>query len=79
MEAGNANEAQPNMMKWPSIELLIPALGYFAIKRPDKLAVLNKMCFETPYAASQKYDGTNVGKDETGLMYGRNLTIPSAT
>ena len=29
--------------------------------------------------ASVKYDGTNVGRDETGLMYGRNKTITAGT
>lgn len=30
-------------------------------------------------SATQKYDGTNVGKDEHGVMYGRNLLIPDKT
>jgi hypothetical protein len=31
--------------------------------------------FETPVTLSQKYDGTNVGKDEYGQLYGRNKMI----
>lgn len=37
------------------------------------------MFFNTQIYASVKYDGTNVGRDETGLMYGRNKTIKSGT
>jgi hypothetical protein len=31
--------------------------------------------FNMPFEASQKFDGTNVGKDTSGLMYGRNKMI----
>jgi len=40
---------------------------------------LYKKVFETPVALSQKYDGTNVGRDEDGMMYGRNKLISATT
>jgi len=35
--------------------------------------------FNSTFAVSQKYDGTNVGKDEFGVLYGRNMTLPSGS
>ena len=40
---------------------------------------MNDVLFNFTYAASHKYDGTNVGKDESGVKYGRNQTIPPGT
>jgi hypothetical protein len=40
---------------------------------------LNDLFFKNLVYASVKYDGTNVGRDETGLMYGRNKTIKAGT
>jgi len=57
-------------LKWASIELTIPFLC-----RELKREKLNEFIFEQQVYATIKYDGTNVGRDESGLMYGRNLTI----
>jgi len=66
-------------MKWASIPLLINNLKD-VVKRIDTMGpVMNDVLFNTTYAASHKYDGTNVGKDESGLRYGRNQTIPTQT
>lgn len=56
-----------NTMKWASIELMIPYL----CKRCDKQQ-LNDVIFQQQVFATIKFDGTNVGRDETELMYGRN-------
>ena len=60
----------PNNYKWSSIDL---TLHTFKIKdyinRPDYL--IEKL-FKKPVTLSEKYDGTNVGVDEFGNLYGRN-------
>jgi hypothetical protein len=62
-------------LKWASIDLTIPYLC--KLLPPEEL---NEVIFERPVYATIKYDGTNLGRDETGLMYGRNKTIqPDAT
>ena len=61
-----------NLMKWASIPLSIQKLF-------KKHGNLNEKLFSVPYEASQKFDGTNVGKDQDGLMYGRNKMIPFTT
>ena len=45
------------------------------IEEPEYLESLCFKVFETPVTLSQKYDGTNVGKDEYGQLYGRNKMI----
>lgn len=62
-----------NQIKWASIPLAIPT--FFRMPRDQ----LNDALFNTQIYASVKYDGTNVGRDETGLMYGRNKTIKAGT
>ena len=62
-----------NNMKWASIPLTIPTL----CRMPKEK--LNQAIFETSVFATIKFDGTNVGRDETGLMYGRNKTIKAGT
>jgi len=61
-----------NTLKWASIPLMIPYLlkGYETPREKLRAAI-----FSQPMQATQKYDGTNVGKDENGIMYGRNLLI----
>ena len=64
-------------MKWASIPLLLNNMNFLVKK--EKYEMLNTMFFEERCAASHKYDGTNVGIDEFGVMYGRNQTIASKT
>jgi hypothetical protein len=64
-----------NTMKWSSIPLTIQV---FLNKRNNYKDKINDIIFSTPFSASQKFDGTNVGKDADGLMYGRNKMIPFA-
>ena len=61
-----------NNMKWAAIPLTIPTLI-----NPKKFRKndLNYLIFNKVYEASWKYDGTNVGKDPEGNMYGRNYMI----
>ena len=66
MEKGNDDT---NNIKWASIPLSIPTL----CRMPKEN--LNDAIFNTQIYATVKYDGTNVGRDETGLMYGRNKII----
>lgn len=68
-----------NNLKWPSIPLIVGDLHYFVHKGMAKVNNLNKILFETSFAGSHKYDGTNVGKDNNGVMYGRNQLIPDKT
>ena len=63
-----------NNIKWAAIPLLIPTL--YKMMPRDKL---NDFLFYTQMYATVKYDGTNVGRDETGFMYGRNKTIKAGT
>lgn len=68
------NDVRANDLKWPSIPLLVPHLV-----RDTPRTALHKAIFGTSACGTLKYDGTNVGKDSTGLAYGRNQTIlPSA-
>ena len=60
-------------MKWSAIPLTIQ---YFLNKRSNYKSKINDIMFNMPFEASQKFDGTNVGKDTSGLMYGRNKMIP---
>lgn len=62
-----------NNLKWASIPLTIPTL----CRMPKDQ--LNDTVFNTQVFATVKFDGTNVGRDETGLMYGRNKTIKPKT
>ncbi len=62
-------------MKWASIPLILNDLKY-QLKKNNYTEMID-ILFKRPLSASHKYDGTNVGKDETGLLYGRNLTISS--
>lgn len=61
-----------NTIRWSSIELTVREMfqGY-NVPRSE----LNAALFETACVATAKFDGTNVGKDERGVMYGRNLVI----
>jgi len=62
-----------NQIKWSAIPL---TLQHFLDKRSDYKSKINDIMFNMPIEASQKFDGTNVGKDTNGLMYGRNKMIP---
>ena len=63
---------EPNTMKWGAIDQTIRYIcdGH-AVPKPK----LNDFIFNSKVYAAIKYDGTNVGIDENGLMYGRNLCI----
>lgn len=61
-------------MKWSAIELTIAKL--FNPKTFPKIKDrINAHLFERPCEASHKFDGTNVGKDQDGNLYGRNKMI----
>ena len=53
----------PNPYKWPETKLLIPQLE-------ENLNIINE-----PIIVWEKLDGTNVGIDENGYIYGRNFLI----
>jgi hypothetical protein len=72
----NVTADDDNMMKWSSIPLTLQVL---LNKRSGYQTKINHLVFEVPFEASQKFDGTNVGKDCEGLMYGRNKMIPFST
>lgn len=74
------NEVRENDMKWASIPLLINNLKERVAKfKKGQDVSIDNMLFGRTVAASQKYDGTNVGKDEFDVMYGRNQTIAATT
>lgn len=63
-------EPEPNDYKWSSIELTIHS---FKVKEfGENPAYLAEKLFKQPVCLSEKYDGTNVGVDEDGNLYGRN-------
>lgn len=67
-------EDMDNEMKWSAIELTIAKL--FTPKTfPGIKDRINAHLFERPCEASHKFDGTNVGKDQDGKLYGRNKMI----
>ena len=70
MESADDN----NNIKWAAIPLTIPLICKTLLKEQ-----LNDWLFNNQVYASVKYDGTNVGRDENGLMYGRNKTIKVGT
>ena len=61
-----------NMIKWSSIPLTIGRL--FAPKGMPR-AMLNFELFERPVEGTHKFDGTNLGKDQDGQLYGRNKMV----
>jgi len=58
-------------MKWSAISLLI---GKYFDKRVPR-NILNSQLFDRPVEGAHKFDGTNVGKDQDGMLYGRNKMI----
>jgi hypothetical protein len=64
-----------NNIQWASIPLLIPYILNTYLFPREKLSTI---LFEVPVQATQKFDGTNVGKDEHGVMYGGTLQIPES-
>lgn len=65
-------EDMDNEMKWSAIELTIAKLFNPKSMPREKI---NAHLFERPVEGTHKYDGTNVGKDQEGVMYGRNKMI----
>ena len=66
-----AKTLKDNEFKWSSIDNLIP---YFNGKKDTHERLLEKV-FETPVSLSQKFDGTNVGVDQEGQIFGRNKMV----
>ena len=64
---------QDNEIKWAPIQLMIQFL--LGNRKGIDAKELCNQVFNVPVTLSQKYDGTNVGKDENGEMYGRNKMI----
>ena len=64
---------EDNEIKWAPIQLMIQYLLH------DRNGLdVERLCeqlFKVPVTLSQKYDGTNVGRDEYGDCYGRNKMI----
>lgn len=56
-----------NLYKWPSIELFI---GYLRKNESHLEKLIN-----TSIYVMEKFDGTNVGIDNDGNIYGRNIMI----
>ena len=63
---------EPNTMKWGAIDQTI---RYICDGHHVPKPALNDFIFNSKVFAAIKYDGTNVGRDEEGKMYGRNLEI----
>lgn len=68
-----------NNLKWSSIELMMTKFKSWILEKKMSHADLNDMIFNKPVFASIKYDGTNVGLDTDGVMYGRNKKIAAGT
>jgi len=67
-------EDMDNEMKWSAIDLTINKL-FNPKKFPNLKENLNAHLFERPCEATHKFDGTNVGKDQDGKLYGRNKMV----
>jgi hypothetical protein len=68
-----------NDLKWPSITLLMMKLKSWILQKKMPTATMHDLIFNKPTYASVKYDGTNVGLDTDGVMYGRNKKIAKGT
>lgn len=68
-----------NMYRWPSIGLTIQKFNCLLKENKKSYQEINDMIFKHPVFATVKYDGTNVGIDSDGLMYGRRKVIPKTT
>ena len=70
---------EENNIKWSSIDLLINYLLNPDFMKQENYGDLYKKVFETPVTLSEKYDGTIVGLDEEGILYGQNKLISEST
>jgi hypothetical protein len=61
-----------NTIQWPKIPLTISTL-FDPKETPRNL--LNYELFMRPVGKTYKYDGTNLGKDQDGQLYGRNKMV----
>ena len=64
-----------NPLKWGSIELMMQYLLQDDV--PLTVEALSQKILDTPMTLTQKYDGTNLGVDEFGEIYGRNKMVPA--
>ena len=63
----------PNNHQWPHTENANRGVSSLVMKyRPEEL---EEMFLQTPAFATEKLDGTNVAKDDTGQLYSRRLKI----
>lgn len=73
--------AGQNPMKWPSFNLMGADFSYIVQKiKGGSVEWHSKVLLdliEAPVYATIKLDGTNVGMDNTGLLFGRNTAIPA--
>jgi len=71
--------AGQNPMKWPSFNIMGADLAYI-IQKIKKGSDFHKKIIrdiiDAPCSATVKLDGTNVGIDNNGLLFGRNTAIP---
>ena len=66
-------QPEPNEYKWTAIDLMIHAFDLRNKELTDNAKNFYKdKLFNRPVTLSEKYDGTNVGVDEHGVLYGRN-------
>ena len=68
-------ELVDNPLKWSSIDLMLNYL--FKDDQPLTINDLKYKMRNTPVTLTQKYDGTNIGVDEFGEIYGRNKMVPA--
>jgi len=68
-----------NDLKWPSIDLLMVKFKNWILSKKMKPDLMADLIFNKPVFASVKYDGTNVGINTDGVMYGRNKKIAAGT
>ena len=63
--------SQKNNYQWESTDPLLSYLCYLAQHDPEALnQLMQTQCF-----ASEKFDGTNIGKDDLGTIYSRRLVL----
>eukprot|EP00092_Neocalanus_flemingeri_P102621 GFUD01131263.1.p1 GENE.GFUD01131263.1~~GFUD01131263.1.p1 ORF type:complete len:403 (-),score=135.46 GFUD01131263.1:46-1254(-) len=68
--------AQKNSYQWDHTENAYPFFHTFVTKNlPQNKDCLHKFFIETPCFVTEKYDGTNIAKDDQGKIYSRRLVI----
>ena len=73
------SDVTPHNLQWPHTKNALTTFYYFLKHRKKKFKKDNKelqdIFLQTPVFATEKLDGTNVGKDDAGQIYGRRLLI----